>query len=128
MTTEIGIQYDEKDDNVQYIQVYSKVQPILNVAGRWQRFVPELCRREFRFLVRPHKADCTGAQRCKGRNPAKRGAGENPGGVCSGGRRSLCQCVCGKSAANRAFFLAGLGTLPSIKSQSIFFNEQHKQR
>ena len=43
----------------------------------------------------------------------------------TGGLCSLCQCVCGKSAANRAFFRVGLGILPSIKSQTIFFDEQH---
>ena len=45
-----------------------------------------------------------------------------------GGLRSVCQCVRGKSATNRAFFRVGLGTLPSIKSQSIFFNEQQLAR
>ena len=36
------------------------------------------------------------------------------------GLELLCQFVCGKSAASRAFFRVGL---PSIKSRSIFFNE-----
>ena len=39
-----------------------KVQPLLNVVGRWQRVVPELCRRELRFLVEPPKADWSGTQ------------------------------------------------------------------
>ena len=40
-----------------------KVQPILNVAGRWQWVVPELCCRELRFLVGPPKADWSDTQR-----------------------------------------------------------------
>ena len=110
-----------------YIISVPKVQPLLNVAGRWQRVVPELCCREPRFLVGLPKADWSGTQLYSGRNPAK-GALVKIQEVsvsATGGLGSLYQCVCGKSAANRAFFRVGLGTLPSIKSQNIFCYEQH---
>ena len=110
--------------------MYAQVQPLLNVAWRWQRVVSELFRRELRFLVGSPKADWSVAQRYKDRNPAK-GALVKIQEVsvpAAGSLGSFCQCVWGKSAANRAFFRVGLGTHPSIKSQSTFFNEQHKQR
>ena len=109
------------------ITSYPKVQPLLYVAGRWQRVVSGLCRQVLRSLVGSPKADWSSTQRYSGRNPAK-GALVKIQEVsvpATSGLESLCQCVCGKSASNRAFFRVGLGTLPAIQSQSIFFNEQH---
>ena len=107
-----------------------KVRPLLNVIERWQQIVPELCRRGLRFLVGPQKAVWSGTQRYEGHNPTKGALVkiQEMSVPATGGFGSLYQCVCGKSTASRAFFRVGLGTLLSIKFQSIFFNGQHKQR
>ena len=56
-------------------------------------------------------------------------SGENPGGVCSSnGRPQVALSMhLWKISGKQGIFQVGLGTLPSIKFQSIFFNEQHKQ-
>ena len=86
---------------------------------------------ELRFLVGPPMPDWSSTQRYKGRNLAK-GAlvkiQEVPVPATGGSGRSVNACVENLRQTGSFFSRVGLGSLPPIKSQSILFNEQPKQR